>query len=315
MKAAVVERYGPPEVVEVREVPAPSVQGRSGRVLVRVRAAAVTSADGRIRGARFPRGFGPFARLAFGVRRPRRQVLGGVFSGVVEEVGPGVTGLAVGDEVCGMTGTRFGTHAELVVARADRLVAKPAEVSHQDAAGVLFGGTTALHYLGDRVRPGHRVLVNGASGAIGTTAVQLARRAGGRVTGVCSGANADLVRSLGAEEVVDHTTTPLTAAPGPYDVVLDTVGNIDIAGGRALLAPGGVLLLAVADLGQTLRARGDVVAGPSPEKPEHFARLLDLVASGDLRVVVSRTLPLADVVEAHRVVDTGRKVGNVVLTP
>ncbi|MDT0185196.1 NAD(P)-dependent alcohol dehydrogenase [Microbacterium sp. ARD31] len=315
MKAAVVERYGPPEVVEVREVPRPSVQGRSGRVLVRVRAAAVTSADSRIRGARFPGGFGPFARLVFGVRRPRRQVLGGVFSGVVEEVGAGVTGLAVGDEVCGMTGTRFGTHAELVVARVDRLVAKPAGVSHQDAAGVLFGGTTALHYLDDRVRPGHRVLVNGASGAIGTTAVQLARRAGGRVTGVCSGANADLVRSLGAEEVVDHTTTPLTAVPGQYDVVLDTVGNIDIAGGRALLAPGGVLLLAVADLGQTVRARGDVVAGPSPEEPEHFARLLDLVGSGDLRVVVSRTLPLAEVVEAHRVVDTGRKVGNVVLTP
>ncbi|KQV64976.1 alcohol dehydrogenase [Nocardioides sp. Root122] len=314
MKAAVVERYGPPEVVEVREVPDPPVRGK-GRVLVRVRAAAVTSADGRIRGARFPRGFGTFARLAFGVRRPRRAVLGGVFSGVVEEVGPGVSGIAVGDEVCGMTGVRFGTHAELVVARADRLVVKPAGVSHQDAAGVLFGGTTALHYLRDRVRPGHRVLVNGASGAIGTSAVQLARLAGGRVTGVCSGANADLVRSLGAEEVVDHTTTPLASLPGSYDVVLDTVGNIDIAGGRALLAPGGVLLLAVADLGQTLRARGDVVAGPSPEKPEYFARLLDLVASGDLRVVVSRTMPLDDVAEAHRVVDTGRKVGNVVVTP
>ena len=313
MRAAVVERYGPPEVVEVREVPDPSVQGR-GRVLVRVRAAAVTSADGRIRGARFPRGFGTLARLAFGVRRPRRAVLGGVFSGVVEEVGPGVVGIAVGDEVCGMTGVRFGTHAELVVARADRLVVKPAGVSHQDAAGVLFGGTTALHYLRDRVRPGHRVLVNGASGAIGTSAVQLARLAGGRVTGVCSGANADLVRSLGAEDVVAHTTPALTSLPGTYDVVLDTVGNIDVAGGRALLAPGGVLLLAVADLGQTLRARGDVVAGPSPEKPEYFARLLDLVASGDLRVVVSRTMPLDDVAEAHRVVDTGRKVGNVVLT-
>ncbi len=309
-----MERYGPPEVVEVREVPAPSLRG-DGRVLVRVRAAAVTSADGRIRGARFPRGFAPFARLAFGVRRPRRPVLGGVFSGVVEEVGPGVSGLSVGDEVCGMTGTRMGTHAELVVARADRLVVKPAAVSHVDAAGVLFGGTTALHYLDDRVRPGHRVLVNGAAGAIGTSAVQLARLAGGRVTGVCSGANADLVRSLGAEEVVDHTATPLTALTGTYDVVLDTVGNVDIARGRALLAPGGVLLLAVADLGQTIRARGDVVAGPSPEKPEHFSRLLDLVASGELRVVVSRSLSLDDVAEAHRVVDTGRKVGNIVLTP
>lgn len=313
MKAALVERYGPPEVVQVREVPAP-VAG-SGRLLVRVHAAAVTSADSRIRAARFPRGFGPFARLAFGVRRPRRAVLGGVFSGVVEEVGPGVTGFAVGDAVCGMTGGRFGTHAELVAVRAAKVVPKPAAVTHEDAAAVLFGGTTALHFLGDRVRPGHRVLVNGASGAIGTSAVQLARLAGGRVSAVCSGANAELVRSLGAEEVVDHTTTSLPSLPATYDVVLDTVGNVDIATGRHLLAPGGVLLLAVADLAQTVRARGDVVAGPSPEKPAYFTRLLELVAAGDLRVVVSRTVTLDEVVEAHRVVDSGRKVGNIVLTP
>jgi NADPH:quinone reductase-like Zn-dependent oxidoreductase len=159
------------------------------------------------------------------------------------------------------------------------------------------------------------VLVNGASGAIGTSAVQLARIAGGVVTGVCSAANAELVRGLGAEVVVDHTTTPLSGLEETYDVVLDTVGNIDVRGGRALLAPGGVLLLAVADLGQTLRARGDVVAGPAPERPADFAHLLDLVASDDLRVVVSRTLPLDDIAEAHRIVDSGRKVGNIVVVP
>jgi NADPH:quinone reductase-like Zn-dependent oxidoreductase len=308
-----VEQYGPPELVGVREVPAPSPA--KGRVLVRVRAAAVTSADGRIRAARFPRGFGQVARLAFGVRRPRRPVLGGVFSGVVEEVGPGVEGIAVGDEVCGMTGARLGTHAELVAARADRLVVKPSAVTHEDAAAVLFGGTTALHFLRDRVRPGQRVLVNGASGAIGTAAVQLARRAGGQVTGVCSAANADLVRDLGAESVLDYARTPLASVTERWDVVLDTVGNVSTPLGRSLLAPGGVLLLAVADLGQTLRARGDVFAGPAPERPEDFTTLLDLVAAGDLRVVVSRTLPLDDIVEAHRLVDSGRKVGNVVVTP
>ena len=314
MRAAVVERYGPPEVVTVREVAAPQVG--KGQVLVRVRAAAVTSADARIRGARFPRGFAPMARLAFGVRRPRRAVLGAVLSGVVEQVGPGVVDLAVGDEVCGTTGMRFATHAELAAVRADRLVRKPAGVSHEEAAGLLFGATTALHFLRDRVRPGHRVLVNGASGAIGTSAVQLARLAGGTVTGVCSTANAQLVRDLGAESVVDHTTTRLADLHETYDVVLDTVGTIDIAGGRALLAPGGVLLLAVADLVGTVRAqaRRDVVAGPAPERPADASHLLDLVASGDLRVVV-RAMPLDDVAEAHRVVDSGRKVGNLVLTP
>lgn len=312
MKAAVFERYGPPEVVRVDEVadPVPS----SKRVLVRVHAAAVTAGDSRIRGARFPRGFGPVARLLFGVRRPRRPVLGGVVSGVVEQVGERVTGFSVGDEVCGMTGGVHGTHAELTTVKAEKLALKPAAVSHADAAGVLFGGSTALHFLRDRVQPGTSVLVNGASGAVGTAAVQLAKRAGARVTGVCSGGNAELVSSLGADAVVDYTRTSLESVEERYDVVLDTVG-ISTPLGRSLLAPGGVLLLVAADLRQTVRAKGDVVAGPASEKSEDFAVLLDLVASGELRVVVDRTFPLDDIVEAHRLVDSGRKVGNVVVLP
>ena len=313
MRAAVVGRYGPPEVAQVADVPDPSAG--KGQVVVRVSAAAVTSADGRIRAARFPRGFGPVARLVFGLRRPRRPVLGGVVSGVVAEVGPGVTGASVGDEVCGMTGGRLGCHAELVAVKASRLVPKPAAVSHVDAAALLFGGTTALHFLADRVSPGSRVLVNGASGAIGTAAVQLARNAGGVVTGVCSAANAELVADLGAESVVDYAVSPVETLTEQYDVVLDAVGNISIAAGRRLLSPGGALLLAVADLGETVRARGDVVAGPAPERPASFTTLLDLAAAGELRVVVDRTVPLDDIVEAHRVVDSGRKVGNVVVLP
>ena len=214
-----------------------------------------------------------------------------------------------------MTGPAMGGHAELVAVKASKLAAKPASVSHADAAAVLFGGTTALHFLRDRVRPGADVLVNGASGAVGTAAVQLAKRAGARVTGVCSAANADLVTSLGADAVLDHSLTQLGSLEQRYDVVLDAVGNVSTPLGRSLLAPGGVLLLVVADLGQTLRARGDVMAGPVYEKPEDFATLLDLVASGELRVVVDRTLPLDNIVEAHRVVDSGRKVGNVVVLP
>ncbi|WP_322921282.1 NAD(P)-dependent alcohol dehydrogenase [Nocardioides renjunii] len=313
MKAAVVEGYGAPEVVSVREVPDP-VAG-AGQVVVRVAATTVNSGDARIRGARFPRGFATPARLVLGVRGPRRQVLGVTLSGVVEQVGGRVTGLAVGDEVCGMTGAGMGAHAELVAVKADKLVRKPAAVSHADAAAVLFGGSTALHFLRDRVRPGTAVLVNGASGSVGAAAVQLAHRAGGRVTGVCGPTNGALVESLGAAAVINYTRTPLDTVAERYDVVLDTVGSISPAVGRSLLAPGGVLLLVVADLWSTLRARGDVVAGVAPERAEDFTALLELVESGELRTVVDRTLPLADVVEAHRIVDSGRKVGNLVVTP
>jgi NADPH:quinone reductase-like Zn-dependent oxidoreductase len=312
MRAAVVDRYGPPEVVRLADVPAPVP--RAGEVLVRVVATAVTAGDARIRGARFPRGFAVPGRLALGLRGPRRPVLGGVFSGVVESVGARVTGLAPGDEVCGMTGVRMGAHAELVAVPAARAVPKPAEVSHDDAAGVLFGGTTALHYLRDKAQltRGRSVLVNGASGAVGTNAVQLAKHLGATVTAVCSGRNADLVRGLGADEVVDHTTTPLT---GRYDVVLDAAGTVSAAAGRRLLTDDGVLLLAVATLGETVLARGRVKAGPAPERAADVTSLLERVAKGELAVVVEDVLGLDAIVDGHRRVDSGRKVGNLIVRP
>lgn len=315
MRAATYTSYGPPEVVSVTEVAAPAVGTTD--VLVRVHAAAVTAADGRIRAARFPRGFGPFARLAFGVRRPRRPILGSCLSGVVEAVGSGVSQWAVGDEVCGMAGTRMGTHAELASVQAQRLVAKPASVSHDDAAGVLFGGTTAWDYLHRKatVRAGDRVLVVGASGAVGSNAVQLAVLAGAHVTAVTSGRNAALVRSLGATEVIDYTSTDLTELTDRFDLIVDTVGTFTGATGRPLLAPGGVLLLVAADLAQTVRARGNVRAGVAAESTEHMVALLDLVASGSMRVVLDEVLPMDDIADAYRRIDSGRKVGNVIIRP
>lgn len=313
MRAAVVERYGPPEVVRVRDVADP-VAGK-GQVLVRVRATTMNSGDARIRGASFPPGFAVPARLALGLRGPRRPVLGVVYSGVVEAVGVGVAGVSVSDEVCGMTGARMGAHAELAAVRADRLTPKPAGVDHADAAAILFGGSTARQFLGDLAAPGRRVLVNGASGAVGSAAVQLAHLAGAHVTAVCSARNADLVRSLGAAEVVDRATTSVLDLPATHDVVLDAVGNVDRRSGRRLLAPDGVLLLAVAGLADTVLSRGAVRTGPIKEDPADFAWLLQRLASGELRAVVDRTLPLSEVVEAHRIVDSGRKVGNLVLTP
>lgn len=309
MRAAVVTRYGPPDVVRVTDVPDP--EPRAGEVLVRVVATTVNSGDARIRGARFPRGFAPLARLAIGVRGPRQPVLGVVFSGVVEAVGAGAA-VAVGDEVCGMTGARLGAHAELVTAR--KVVRKPAEVSHEDAAGVLFGGTTALHLLRD-VRRGQSVLVVGASGAVGTNAVQLAAHAGATVTAVCGGANAELVTGLGAAHVVDHRRTDPAAITERFDVVLDAVGTLNPATGRRLLTDDGVLVLAVASLGETVLPRRRVRSGVTPERPEDFTDLLERVAKGELTVVVDEVVGLDGIVAAHRRVDSGRKVGNLVLRP
>jgi NADPH:quinone reductase-like Zn-dependent oxidoreductase len=315
MSAALVERYGAPEVVRVVEVARP----RAGRdqVLVRVMATTVNSGDARIRAARFPPGFAPFARLAFGITRPRRKVLGNCVSGVIASVGERVEGWAVGDAVCAMTGMSMGGHAQYVVIPMSKLVRVPDGVSHDDAAGVLFGGTTALHFLRTKASAsaGSSVLVNGASGAVGTNAVQLAHHLGATVTAVCSATNADLVRSLGADAVVDHTTTDLDDLTERFDIVFDAVGNVSIASGRRLLRPDGRLLLAVAGLGQTLRAHGQVAAGPAPENPSDIEFLLRLVAVGELQVVHETPLPLTAIVQAHRLVDSGRKRGNVVIHP
>lgn len=314
MQAAVVDKYGAPEVVRVAEVPRPSP--RAGEVLVRVAAVAVTSADARIRAARFPAGFGFPARLAFGLVRPRRSILGSTFSGVVETVGAQVSSVAEG-EVCGMTGTRLGAHAEYLVVPARKLARKPAGVSHDDAAGLLFGGTTALFFLRDKasIGPGTTVLVNGASGAIGTNAVQLARSFGATVTGVTSAANAKLVAGLGADRIIDYARDDLAAITQRFDVVLDTVGNLSIAAGRRLLRDNGTLMLAVASLGETIRARGNVVAGSAPERVDDFDFLLDLVATGTISVVHDETFDLSGIAAAHRRVDSGRKIGNVVVRP
>jgi len=315
MRAAIVDRYGPPSVVRITSIPIPSAA--DDELLVRVLAAPVTSADARIRGARFPNGFGLPARLGLGITGPRRPILGGAFAGVVEGVGAGVDRFRAGDRVCGMTGLRMGTHAEFVVARAISVAPIPSEVSFDDAAGVLFGGTAALHFLRDRasIGPGASILVNGASGAVGTNAVQLAKHFGARVTAVTSGTNAALVTGLGAHAVIDHITRDPFQTEERFDVVLDCVGNLTMRSGRHLLTHGGILVLAVAGLLETIMARGDVVAGPAPERVEDFRLLLDLVASGAIRVVHDRGFGLDGIVDAHRLVDSGRKRGNVLLHP
>lgn len=312
MRAAVINRYGPPDVATVQEVPTPIT--KAGEVLVRVAATTVNSGDARIRGARFPKGFGPLARLALGVRRPRQPILGACLSGTVAAVGTGVTGFRVGDEVCGMTGARLGAHAEYAAVKAAKLVTKPADVSHEDAAGVLFGGSTARHFLRD-VRPGTTILVVGASGAVGTNAVQLAKLAGATVTAVTSTPNVGLARDLGADHVIDYRVTDIRTLPERFDIVFDTVGALSAAAGKPLLTDRGTLILSVATLWETVTARRPVRAGVASEKPDDFSALLDHIGRGELRVVLEHTLDLNDIAAAYSRVDSQRKVGNIVVRP
>lgn len=321
MKVAWVLRYGPPEVVTVRELPTPE-PGR-GEVRLRVLATTVSTGDWRVRSGLLPRGFGTLRGPALGFGGPRRPVLGTDAAGVVDAVGAGVTSFRVGDAVMAFPGGGMGAHAEHLVMPADgRIVAKPANLTFEEAAALPFGAMTARDYLArGALRAGERVLVNGASGAVGVAAVQLAKAAGAHVTAVCSARNAALVRSLGADEVVDHTTTDFAASDARWDVIVDTVGTAPYARVRDCLSPGGRLLCVLSELGAVLaapfqgRARGHrVVAGPASERPEDLRALAELAASGALRPVIEARFPFERIVEAHALVETGRKRGAVVVT-
>jgi NADPH:quinone reductase-like Zn-dependent oxidoreductase len=320
MRAAVYRRFGGPETVRVEEVPEPRVGPRD--VLIQVRASTVSAADRRARSLDVPRSLWLPSVLTLGVRRPRRPVLGMDVAGVVASVGSEVTRFAPGDEVIAMLGARFGGHAEYAVVPEDGAIARtPAALDHDDAVTLVFGGLTARGFLRQvDLRPGARVLVNGASGAVGTAAVQLAHDAGAHVTAVCRAANAELVTSLGADRVIDYTTTDFTAEATQYDVVVDCVGNAPFRAVRHLLAPGGGVLLVFADLRglvtaawHTRRTGHRVVATPGPARAEDLADLAELADAGRYRPVRTATFDLSEITAAHRLVDAGHKRGNVVV--
>lgn len=322
MKAAVCRRYGPPESLEIRDVPRPSPKDRE--LLIQVKATTVSSGDCRLRGANFPRGFGPLARLAFGWSGPRTPVLGTELSGVVEAVGRDVTRFKVGDHVIAFPGMRAGAHAEYCVMREDRaVVMKPANLSFSEAAALGFGGLTALYFLRDRARlqAGEKILIIGASGAVGVAALQLAKEWGAEVTAVSSGKNAELLRSLGVGQVIDYTQTDFTKSSARYDVILDTVGALDPAACVELLHKNGRLVLVNADLFQMLNSfwkpmkdGKKILTGVGSERGVDLQFLTDLAARGHYKAVVDRAFPFAQIAEAHAYVDTGRKRGSVVVT-
>lgn len=320
MKAVVFERYGSPDVLEFREVETPAPG--DDEVLIRTRATTVTSGDRRVRSLDVPVGFGLMSRLVFGISRPRQPILGSELAGVIEAVGKKVTRFKVGDAVFAFSDMRMGCHAEFkCMSQHGAVVTKPPQLSFGEAAALSFGGTTALDFLRRaKLRRGEKVLVNGAAGAVGTAAVQLARHFGAEVTGVCSGANLELVRSLGAHHVLDYTREDFTRNGESYDVIVDTVGTAPFARSRSSLAEGGRLLMVLAGLPDMLGAPWarltsgrKVIAGPVSAKVEDLRFLAGLAEAGTFRPVIDRCFAFADIAQAHRHVDSGRKRGNVII--
>lgn len=319
MQVAFVTRYGPPEVVELREQATPSPA--RGQVRIAVFATAVTAGDWRVRSGVLPRGFGALRGLALGFKGPRKAVLGTDAAGVIDAVGEGVTRFQVGDAVMAFPGGAMGSHAQFLIMPAEgRVVRKPPNLTFEEAVALPFGAMTALDFLHRaRLKAGERVLVNGASGNVGTAAVQLAKHLGAHVTGVCSAANGALVRSLGADEVIDYATTDFAAGGPAYDVVVDTVGNAPYRRVKQALRPGGRLLAVLAELPAIVGAAfvgkpHEVIAGPASEKVEDLETIRELATKGALRPVIDQRFPFERIADAYRVVDSGRKKGSVVVS-
>jgi NADPH:quinone reductase-like Zn-dependent oxidoreductase len=314
MKAVVHDRYGPPEVLRIEEVERP--EPADDQVLVKIRATTVNRSDCGWRTAK------PFiARYFTGLRRPKRRVLGSELAGEVAAVGSAVTEFAVGDRVFGVSG--WGANAEYVCVQQNRAIAPmPNGLSFEEAAAVCDGAILALQAL--RLAdpgPGKRVLVYGASGSIGTAGVQLVRHFGAHVTAVCRTKDFELVRSLGADEVIDYTKEDFTKSGETYDVVFDAVGKLSFLGCRGSLKPGGVYLptdgwlnVAILPLSRRFGDRTARMQIPPRYRKEDVLLVKELIEAGEYRPVVDRVYPLEQVVEATRYVETGEKIGNVVLT-
>ncbi len=320
MKAIVFERYGPPEVLQVRDVDTPTP--RDNEVRIAVHATSVTAAEGMMR-----RGDTFMSRVVLGLRRPRKRyrILGIELAGEVESTGRNVKRFQRGDQVFGFTGFKLGGYAEFAcLPENSSLALKPANLSYEEAASVVDGATTAyffLKQLGD-IRRGHKVLIIGASGSIGAYAVQLARHFEADVTGVCSAANADMVKSLGAGNVIDYTTEDFTKNGKTYDIIFDTVGRTSFSRCKGSLATRGLHMATTGNmitnylltLWTSMVGRKRFIFKMSVEKNAALFFLKELIEAGQLKPVIDRRYPMEQIADAHRYVETGHKKGNVVIT-
>ena len=321
MKAIVCTKYGPPEVLQLREVSQPTLGDND--VLIKVHATTVTSGDSRMRSFKVPLSFWLPARMALGLRKPKRAILGSELAGEIEATGKDVKLFKKGDQVFAYPGHNGGAYAEYICMPENGCLAiKPSNMTFEEAAAIPFGGNTALHFLRKgNIQSGQKVLIYGASGSVGTFAVQLARYFGAEVTGVCGTTNIELVTSLGADKVIDYTKEDFTKNGETYDVIFDTVGKSSFSGCMRSLKKKGIYLHAVATPAVMLRMRWasmmsskKLIGGTAIPETENLILLKELVEAGKIKPVIDRCYPLEQIAEAHRYVDKGHKKGNVVIT-
>jgi NADPH:quinone reductase-like Zn-dependent oxidoreductase len=315
MKAAVYTQYGSPEVLRPMEVTAPAP--KANEILIRIKATAVNSGDVRLRKA------DPFAvRFIFGLLKPKINVLGSVFSGEVEKVGAQVKLFKPGDQVFGHTNMSFGAYAEYICLPEDgSLAIKPANISHNEAAVIPFGGVTALHFLKKaQIKAGQKVLIVGASGAVGSAAVQLAKSYGAIVSAVCSTANVDLVRSIDADKVIDYTREDFTQNGEIYDLIFDTVNTVSVSRSLKSLAKNGIMILSAAGMPEMIQgsvvsmtSNRKVLTGVISHKAADIIFLKELIEKGKYKPVIDRTYPLDKIAEAHAYAEKGHKKGNIAI--
>lgn len=321
MKAIVSTAYGSPDVLQLREVERPAP--RDDEVLIRIHAATVTAGDCEIRSFKFPLLFWIPLRIGLGLIRPRRPILGQELAGEIEAAGKDVSRFRQGDRIFAVTGLRFGAYAEYTcLPDTCAMVTIPANMTYEEAATIPTGGLNALHFLRKaNVQSGQTVLINGAAGSIGTIAVQLAKYFGAEVTGVDSTEKLAMLRSIGADHVIDYTQEDFTRSGLTYDVIFDVVGKSSFSRSIEALKPNGRYVLGNPRVGQMVRgvwigltSSKKVVFQMAGQNIEDLVFLRGLIEAGRIRAVIDRTYPLERVAEAHRYVEKGLKKGNVVIT-
>ncbi|WP_428225827.1 NAD(P)-dependent alcohol dehydrogenase [Flavobacterium sp.] len=302
MKAAVCTRFGAPEVITLQEVAKPSI--KTNEYLIKVKASAVNSADVRMRGVKVKGMMKFIMHLFLGFTKPRNPIFGVVFSGIIDEAGTKTSNFKPGDRVFGMTGMKFGAHAEyLKVSESTKMVKMPSNATFEEATALLFGGTTSIYFLekaGIKKQKNIELLIYGASGAVGTSAVQLANYYGANVTAVCSLKNIDWIKNLGAHETIAYDQTPIENLSSKYDIVFDAVGKVKPNILKKLVKP----------TGKFITVEGLDVARVTTEQLELLKTLFE---KEELKPVIDKTFPLDKIIEAHQYVDQGHKRGNVII--